>query len=293
MRSLGAAVVSLSLLGAASASAQASASDELIPRKLVESLFAVSPYGSPGRPEFVVGTLPPTVQSKIVLPPNAKILGGMNTGDMAVGVIVLDGPLTTAADLFTKEILKSGWEVMDQSSRMFFGEDFIDAPTVQRRAVAGAPEIYCGRAGTLTTKYDPEGFAQTRVTITSMGVNRCAQMRDAMLGSRMGMRSEPNRPRLVNPGGARNQQAFCPSYNMGMGGRGTELSSQMTPQDILAHYAKQMADSGWKQNGTGVSASWTKTDTAGVVTEYQVTVRTASENPMCRKVDSELRARSR
>lgn len=273
------------------AAAQSGASDELVPRRLVEALLGG--IAGSGRPELIVGSLPPTVQAKVVIPAGAKVLGGVNLGEMAFGVLTLDGPLNAAADAFSRELLRNGWEVMDQGPDMFYGSEFIDAGAAQRRPVSGAPEIYCGRAGTLNVRYTPDGFNQTRVTVMSLGDNQCAQRRDAMLRSRGPGSREPSRPILVNPGAARNQRGLCPDFNMGMGGRGTELNSRMAPEEILADYAKQMSDSGWTRNGTGVSASWTKTDTAGVVTEYQVTVRTAAESPMCRKVDSQLRARSR
>jgi hypothetical protein len=286
-------------LVATPAAAQGAASDELIPRKLAEALLASSPYGmamgSSARPVIQVGNLPATMNPKVTLPPGAKVLGGVDMGEMSTGIVILDGPLTTAAQNFADALLSTGWEVMDQGPRMFFGGDeFIDPPGAQRKVIAGAPETYCGRAGTLMTRYEPEGIQQTRLTLTSMRVNRCAQMREQMLQSRnMGMSSrDVNRPRLVNPPGARNQEMqFCPNYNMGMGGRGAELNSQMTPQDLLTHYAKQMADSGWKVDGTGVTTAWTKADTAGVLTEYQITIRTTVQNPMCRKIESELRAR--
>lgn len=273
--------------------AQAGPPSELIPRALVEGLLSSVYGGTNARPpEIVVGALPPAIQSKLILPSDARVLGGMIGVNSSTAIVMLSGPLNSVGDAFSKGLLANGWEVMDQAPMRFYGSEFIDAPSGQRRTVSGAPETYCGKAGTMMVRYEPDGFTQTRVILTTYGVNRCAEMRDMMLRSRMSMGgARENRPTLVNPGAARNQQGICPSYNSGFGGQGTELSSAMSPQDILAHYAKQLADSGWKSAGTGVTAAWTRTDTSGVVSEYQITVRDYPLVPVCRKVESELRAR--
>lgn len=285
--------LSLSLVLAASLAGQSAPPPEMIPRSLAEGLLNLANFGQGGRgSRIVVGTLPQTVESKIVLPANAKILGGMTADMMSVGILILEGPLNAVADQFQKDLIGRGWEIEDQAPMRLYGNEFIDAPTTQRRAIAGASDTYCGRAGTLMTKFEPEGFSQTRLTITSLATNRCAQMRDMMMqhGSRMGQ--QPQRPTLVNPSAARNQQGLCPGYNMGMGGQGTELNSQMTPIEILSHYAKQLTDAGWRESGSGATGTWSKADSTGTVTEYQISVRTSAQSPMCRKVDSELRART-
>jgi hypothetical protein len=295
MRSTPFIAASLSLLLAAPSAGQGNQSNELIPRTLVEAIFSAQNFGAGvGRsPTIVVGTLPPTVQSKIVLPGNAKVLGGITMEQMSIGIVVLEGPLNSVAESFQKDLLKNGWEVEDQGPMRFYGNEFIDAPSAQRRPIAGASDTYCGRGGTLMVKFDPDGFSQTRATITSLGFNRCSQMRDMMLRGGPGrMDRGAQRPTLVNPAGARNQQGICPNYNMGMGGQGTELNSNMTAQEIFAHYAKQLMDAGWKDAGSGHTGTWIKTDSTGTVTEYQISVRSSAASPLCRKVDAELRART-
>lgn len=276
----------LCVIAASSATAQSNPSPELVPRPLVEALL--------GRNTSVtVGALPPTVESKIVLPPGSKILGGSSNPNQAIGIVILDGALNTVAERFQGDLLKSGWEVMDQAPMQFYGADFIDPPATQRRPMAATNETYCGRAGTLMVRYEPEGFSQTRVFITSTGTNRCAQMRDAMLQSRPdGMPVRPKRPVLVNPGAARLQPMACQSagFNSSWGGGPAQLASSMPPAEILGHYAKQLADSGWKESGTIAAGVWTRPDSTGTLMEYQITV-VAPMGSACRQVQGDLRTR--
>jgi hypothetical protein len=121
-------------------------------------------------------------------------------------------------------------------------------------------------------------------------------MRDMMFGQRSSMPGMPGMdqraPTLVNPAAAQNQAGICPGYNMGMIAQGTDLASQLTPQVILAHYAKQLADSGWKAGPPSASSYWTRTDTSGVAYEYQITVQAYPDVPMCRKVVVDLNGRT-
>lgn len=275
----------------ATAASQNSGPPELIPRELAEALLAV---GGPGRtPTILVGTLPPTVESKIVLPAGATVVGGMTSSvGSAVGILLLDGPLNSVSQQVHSDLLKAGWEPQESRANMFMATSFIDAPSTQARAMIGNEGSYCGRGGTLGVRFDPRGYSQTRLTVTSMAINQCAQMREMMRGAGMGMERGKARPVLVNPAGARTQEGSCPNYNSGMGDRGTDLISQLSPQDILAHYAKQMADSGWTAGPSSAFGFWTRTDTSGMVYEYQISVQTYANMPMCRKVIGDLNGRT-
>lgn len=290
--------VTLSVTFAISAGAQETLgrSPEMIPRDLVEALFsAQQPTGRP--PTFLVGSLPPTLEAKVAFPKGAKVLGGLSDGTMgySVGVLLLDGPLNSVVDKVHTDLVAAGWSTDDPTvqQRLMRG-DFVDAPSPQRRPLSGAPEMYCGRGGTLRLRFDPQGMAQTRLTVISSAVNQCAQMREAMMRSASigGMSREPKRPVLVNPVGARNQDGICPEYNYGMGDRSQGLTTQLSSQELLAHYGKQLADSGWKSGGESVSAFWTRTDSTGMVYEYKITVQSYAGLPACRKVNGDLNGRT-
>lgn len=289
------------MLSAASSLAMAQANrDPLIPRELVEALVSAASYERP-RPEIFVGVFPPALVPKVTLPASARILGGMNVqggrsgANGVVGIFIVDGTLNSAADAFHRSLLAQGWEAPVEDPMMgFMRSEFIDPPSNDRRiADNGLPEMYCGRAGTLNVSYQPDGLQRTQVTLTTSNVNQCAVNRDMMFRTRLGMGEEPKRPKLVNLPNARNSPGSCQNYNMGMGDRKTDLGSQLPPADILAHYAKQLADSGWSQIGTSVAAIFQKRDTTGSLLEYQLLVHSPSNGAGCRSVRSDLNATSR
>lgn len=269
--------------------------DALIPRELVEALINVSSYGN-SRVEVLVGVLPPALEPKVKLPAGAKVLGGMNFQEGATGVVLVDGTLSGVASDFHRSLLAQGWEVPVDDPMSFMRSEFIDPPSNDRRIVTnGRPEMYCGRAGTLNVRYQPSGFDRTQITLGTTGVNQCAVMRDQMFQSRaiMGGGAEPKRPTLVNHPAARSSQGACTQYNLGMGDRKTDLGSQLPASDILGHYAKQLADSGWAQVGTTIAAVFQKRDTSGVLYEYQMVVHAPSNGAGCRSVRTDLNGSGR
>jgi hypothetical protein len=265
----------------------------MIPRDLAEALIARSGYGME-RPQITVGELPATLGAKIKLPPGARILGGLTFSQGNVGVITLDGTLNAVAESFHKDLLAQGWEVPVDDPFAFMRNEFIDPPSNDRRITRnGTPDMYCGKAGTLNVSYQPDGIQRTQVTIGSLGVNQCAERANMMFRTRMGMGSEPTRPKLMNHPGARNSPGACPEYNMGMGDRRSALGSALAPSEILAHYAKQLADSGWTQIGNTVAAVLQKRDTSGTVLEYQLLVHAPANGAGCRSVRTDLNGTSR
>jgi hypothetical protein len=273
--------------------AQAGSRDQLVPRQLAEALIGLNEGFRSARPELIVGALPPVLAGMVRLPGGSTVLGGMVSGGGTTGVIILDGPLNSVAGQFHRDLLSQGWEMppeMDVSS-----SEFIDPPSSDRRiAAAGWPEMYCGRAGgTLSVQYQPDGFQRTQITLTRMAVNRCAEMREVLRLQSTGLGQEPARPKLLNHPDARNSPGACPEY-MSMGDRSTSLGSQLPVVDILSHYTKQLADSGWTQIGNTVSAVFQKRDAIySLLLEYQITIYAPSTGGGCRRVRTDLNGTSR
>lgn len=267
---------------------------ETVPRALAEALLARTGYGM-DRPQISVGELPPSIAPKVKLPSGTKILGGMTFSQGALAVVSVDGTLNSAAEAFHKDLLAQGWEIPVDDPMSFMRNEFIDPPSSDRRVTRnGMPDMYCGKAGTLNVSYQPDGIQRTQVTIGSTAVNQCAVQRDMMFRSSMGgMNRDQTRPKLVNHPAARNSPGSCQNYNMGMGDRRSDLGSQLAPSEILSHYTKQLADSGWTQIGSTVAAVFQKRDTSGTLMEYQLLVHAPGNGPGCRSVRSDFNATSR
>jgi hypothetical protein len=209
-------------------------------------------------------------------------------------VVTVDGALNSIAPSFHKDLLAQGWEIPVDDPMDMFRSEFIDPPSSERRVVTdGRPEMYCGKAGTLTVRYVPDGFQRTTIILASRAQNQCAIMRDQMFRSSLGGIEAPKRPVLVNLAAARNSPGACQNYNLGRGDRKTDLGSQLPPSEILAHYAKQLTDSGWTQSGTTVAAIFQKRDTSGVLNEYQIVVHAPTAGAGCRSVRTDLNGSSR
>lgn len=71
-------------------------------------------------------------------------------------------------------------------------------------------------------------------------------------------------------------------------GRSAYLRSAMSPDSLLAHDGRQLADSGWMampERTFSVARFWTRTDTAGKASVIRLTVNASSENRTCRDVN--------
>ena len=99
-----------------------------------------------------------------------------------------------------------------------------------------------------------------------------------------------NYPRLINPPGTGNGMGSdCVRWNFGGGGGSTHLSTSMPLDQILAHYGKQLADSGWTPvtDQQLVARYWTRRDSTGAFRELTITGRVRAERPQC--VEMEMR----
>jgi hypothetical protein len=262
--------------------------DQPIPRDLVEGLLA----GIGGRtsPSIVVGELPSTLVGKLFIPPGARILGGFYSNSSATAILMSPDKPEALAEQFRRELPKLGWTWFEQPNPMAFASvGFKDPPgSAGGTGPTNGPLMYCGTGTTLTVKIDPQGLSESRITASAGGNNMCAMMQQQM--ARISSASNPFRTGslvLVNPPNARNQYGVCPPNNMsGMNGR-TELSTQLTPEELFAHYGRQLADSGWKpSSAVTVSHTWTKIDSTGTALEYELLIKTFTEVPRCRRLST-------
>jgi hypothetical protein len=63
----------------------------------------------------------------------------------------------------------------------------------------------------------------------------------------------------------------------------------MTPDELFAHYGRQLADSGWRPGGGAtVSRTWTKIDSTGTALELELMIKTFAEVPRCRRLSTSV-----
>jgi len=263
--------------------------DQPISRDLVEALLA----GPSGRvtPSIVVGELPPAILGKLYVPAGARILGGTSSGLSSVAILMSAEKPDALAEEFRREMPALGWTWFDQPNATTYATmGFKDAPGGAPPA-ASRTQTYCGAGATLTVRIDPQGVLESRIFASVAGGNFGAMMQQQAV--RVSGPTDPLRngrtPVLINPPGAHNQIGVCPPNNMtGPGGR-TELATQMTPDELFAHYGRQLADSGWKPGGGAtVSRTWTKIDSTGTAFELELMIKTFALIPTCRRLSTSI-----
>jgi hypothetical protein len=280
-----AAIAVCSLLLPVSVRSQGALRDQPVPRELVEALLA-SPMGR--APSIVVGQLPPSMAGKLFIPPGARVLGGMYSNAFARTVFVSPERPESIAVAFRRELPKLGWTYFERPTAFSGNGGFRDAPSTVALGTPAEPIMYCAPGRGLMIQIESRTLTESLVSVMDTGNNMCAMMQDQSRGPRMYDR--PRTPTLINPPGARSGYGSCESNNFSSSGSGgPEITTSMTPEEILNHYGRQLADSGWKQTpSVGLTRSWTKTDSTGVEHEYEITVKTFGPGSSCRRISTEL-----
>jgi hypothetical protein len=290
--------------------------DQTVPRELAEDLL--SGLGGRTPPVIIVGALPAGLAGKLFVPPGARVLGGTtNTTPVSPGqpsgntsstaVIVTTIPVDSIVSVYSREQVKLGWSVFDRSQVGTSGFGFRDATTVPGGGPGGAlpsPLVMCGNGQTLLLMFDRTRTSETKVFASASSSNMCSMMQQqiGVTGSvavrtssgpiPMGAGGPAIRwPVLVNPPNARSFNA-CPPENFSSNGMSAELSTPMTVDELFAHYGRQLADSGWKENGPATATrTWTKTDSLGGRQDLDLIIKKYPDAPRCRRLLIQTRIR--
>ena len=273
--------------------AQGSAGPELVPRELVDGLLATRGLR---QPILFVGEIPREIAGRIYIPANARVVGGMSTGATSTVILLSNARREAIAADLEKELPKLGWKQYDPSARVSPYSEFRDAPLPASgmRVNPNGPQMFCGPNGGMTINLEPSGFADTRISITATDMNMCAQSTAMSMGG-PGREDLAARPVFINPTGARSDMSACfrggdEGFNWASGG-GASLATTMTPEALLEHYSKQMADSGWTAtNIVKAARTWTRTDSAGKLLRYTMTIE-ATGNAPCRRIETRFERR--
>jgi hypothetical protein len=225
------------LLIAAPLSAQQPAGDA-IPREL--ALALIDRYGPPGKqPEIFIGRAPPSFPTN-ALPRNPNILGGVERAPAASVVIAFREPADSALPMLVRQLERARWE-RETREQM---EGFVPAPS-------GRPHRFCRDDASLTLEVRERPGGGSLAHLSSW------MSRDHMPCDEDRWRARLARDRLEIP--ALHAPTGARSFGSGRGGGGwgsveayIRLETTMHSIDLAAHYAKQLADSGWTITGPTV-----------------------------------------
>ena len=276
------------LLVACTAAAQTptTPSPDSLPRELVEGLLraGVSTYPGDGS-AFVVGRVPTTLAPFMYVPPNARVLGGLESPNNTVVVLSVHVSREELRNMYARELPRLGWTPATGRSG-FAGWGFMPAPGTGQYG-SGLEFCHIGQS------------LQINPTETQSGLSVIAVVRNfgGACGGRMPafVSNSPaaDAPTLVNPIDAGMNLPDCYQPTLASAGRSMSerLKTSLTPDKLLEHYARQLADSGWTPagpQGTSARRTWTHPDTGSTQREVTLTIA-PSAVPACQEVSMQVR----
>ena len=285
-----------SLLAAVTLSFLAAAGNAQEPRRLAEpdsiplelASALVSAGGFAGEPQILVGSVPEWIAPRLFVPAGGRILGSAFLGTAMVAVVTLpSAPDSILADV-RRGLMQRGWAA-PPPAQMYSGGGFRPAVT----AINGNPyarDVLCNNDQMLTVTATRRRGVATDITmrvITTTGFSVCRPSPPYPSAARSPM------PTLYNPAGANdarmNNECVSSNYTSSMGS-GTMLRTPMTPETLLDHYGKQLADSGWTSSAerSVVGRTWTRPDSTGAPVEVTLTITTGRETG-CRDINMQVR----
>jgi len=262
---------------AAAAQNAPAAGPEMIPRELAEALLR--PYvgfSFNGGGDFVVGKVPPLLAPYLYVPPDAHVIGGIQTQTTTIAVFTVPIPLEQVRLLYAREEPKLGWTQPPAFDAMR-GWGFMPAPGTSS---SGDGYEYChiGQSLRILPSYSTGGSTQITATVQNFGGSRCGLQQPNIGGRPV---PPPGAPTVFNPDGSQMNAQVCLQF-AGIGSISSttseRLQSPLSPAQLLDHFARQLADSGWKgaTSEPGARRTWTRPDTGGSTRELTITALPAT-----------------
>ncbi|HEV8233455.1 MAG TPA: hypothetical protein VGP84_02615 [Gemmatimonadaceae bacterium] len=238
---------------------------EQIPRELA---LALIPYAAGDGGEIIVGQIPPDLATTFTLPAGGRVLGSFVSLTYAQVVMTLPGSLDSAAAFARRSLTEHGWVPrpmpMMRAGGLQYGSQRNPLPATYCKA--GSPD-----AITISTQFHGQ---TTLLRLTrNTGSSMCDESRMSGIASssfststgvtgnqfvtieqRMAERPMATVPPLWSPGDVRASQVCRSPNGMATESQEQPLRSELSPQEILAHYGRQLDSAGWK-SVTGAPAS--------------------------------------
>jgi hypothetical protein len=211
------------------------------------------------------GRVPEDLEPNFYAPPGTRVLASVVMGS---GVLVLaksSAPPDSLRAMYTRALEPRGWKPFEMMRRGGFVEASIDQPLIlcrdgaqlqvrQMRRVAGPSDLFLHYRD---------------------GAGPCEQSRPPVFRAM----SEPTFPTLHSPPTAgREVLSRCYSRistRRGRLGTNTTVATEMSGDELLRHYARQVESDGWRPSaasGSVAAGTWTRADTSGT-TELSLQVR--------------------
>jgi hypothetical protein len=285
----------VSLLSVLAAASSAGAQNEVVPRQLALSIVhfqnvgTYQYFGQGGGDASLSTDVPASITTVIPTPPRGSVTGSITWPRMSDVFGVAEGSVETVRSWFAEEFKRRGFLVTsDETERARFG-GFRDADA----GSVGRGSGYCAADNLINADFLPldQRRVEYRIRVTTAHQN-CRST--APRGRAPGFVDPLDFPILLNPANATQTQASfpqgCAEREFGSGSMGVMLATTMTPAELLKHYDRQMASSGWKQVPipSSVNSVWSKADANGDESLMVLTASAARMTANCRYVEIRL-----
>ena len=256
---------------------------ESIPFELAAALSSAG--GMSGEPQILVGSVPGWVSDRIVVPPNARILGSAFYGTNAVVILTtMSADDSLMADL-RRELMKHGW--LTPPPLPNYGGGFRQA--IVTRNPSNRISL-CGEGRSLNASIAKRQGSTSNITLRIASATQNGTCNPPQLPP--GYPRESIMPTLYHPEGLTEGRTAAECVQqMHSSGTSALLRSTMTPDALVEHYSRQLKDSGWVAAPlpTIMSArTFARVDSAGVKHELTLSVSTAGSDNSCRSIKMDV-----
>jgi hypothetical protein len=231
------AVLALTVPAAAHAQAQDS-TPPIIPAEFLDLLWGPGTMGA-GRPELIVGLLPEQLATDLRPGAGVRVVGSVTSRVFGMGAIVVPGGRDAAREAWSAKLLAAGWVRQEQMQRPEGGFEQ-ESPYQPSASFCSADD---GMLSLATRRHRGDSTAVVFMLSGEAGMGSpCAPDPPS---SGMMIRVESPAPILRAPEGAGQGRS-----GGGGGGGGwdsyTRLRTDMTPGELIGHYAPQFVEQGWQ-----------------------------------------------
>ena len=277
MRALTRAFALLVLFVVAPGAAWAQQSDQ-VPRELA---LALIPYGATEGGEIIVGQIPPDLATTFTLPPGGRVLGSFVSLSYMQVVITLPGSLDSAAAFARRSLEAHGWTPRVMPTARFGGLRYGPSQS-------SLPSTYCKKGNpeaiSISTQFHGQSTllrltrstglsvcdepGMSGVASTTGGMSSGTIVMQTTADSRMAEMPLASVPPLWSPADGRASQVCRRPNGMGSQTQDQPVRTDLSAQEILTHYGRQLDSAGWKSvnSASSVAGTWTNPQNGQEVT---------------------------
>ncbi len=233
-----------------------------------------------GHARLVRGGVPEDLRPQFYAPPGTRVIGTIVTNNGAVVLATTTTPAESLHVLYARELERRGWKVAGSMGRGGF------VPSI-----AGRPITLCREGARLHVAQNPQpdGSSDLYLDYREMPCDETvARVRLGEPGTPLPVPTLYDPPPALGSPMSRCYPRGLPSGRSSMATR-TIVLSDLSAEQVLAHYARQLEAAGWR-TPTGRSPmsamdTWVRTDSTGTL---EVTLRVNAGGPTNRCYEVEM-----